>query len=162
MGQMPLYNIKHCWINRRTAGKGNPEVFFIAHPFQNQKGIGQSDQGDMVMPSLPRTTFEMIQSHLAFQLFVVLLNPEASFCLSDQPSERSPLRWQTGKPVLPRGFVSLRPFEQQLFRWHFHRLALHQSIGHPDDHPSKTRSEGPLAPTYRFPHQRPIRIKSCI
>jgi len=37
MGQMPLYNIKHRWINRRTAGKVNPEVFFIAHPFQNQE-----------------------------------------------------------------------------------------------------------------------------
>src|SRR4030042_7003241 len=34
IGQMPLYSIKHFWINRRTAGKVNPEVFFIAHPFQ--------------------------------------------------------------------------------------------------------------------------------
>jgi len=35
---MLLYNIKHFWINRRTAGKVNPEVFFIAHPFQHQEG----------------------------------------------------------------------------------------------------------------------------
>jgi len=33
IGHMPLYNIKHFWINRRTAGKVNPEVFFIAQPF---------------------------------------------------------------------------------------------------------------------------------
>src|SRR4030042_3861751 len=40
-GHMPLYSIKHFWINRRTAGKVNPEVFFIAHLFQHQEGIGQ-------------------------------------------------------------------------------------------------------------------------
>jgi hypothetical protein len=34
IGHMALYSIKHFWINRRTAGKVNPEVFFIAHPFQ--------------------------------------------------------------------------------------------------------------------------------
>jgi len=27
-GHTPLYNIKHFWINRRTAGKVNPGGFF--------------------------------------------------------------------------------------------------------------------------------------
>jgi hypothetical protein len=43
MGQMPMYNIKHRWINRRTAGKVNPEVFFLAYPFQHQKSIGEGN-----------------------------------------------------------------------------------------------------------------------
>ena len=85
MGQMPVYNIKHFWINRRTAGKVNPEVFFIAHPFQRQEGIGQRHQGDMMMPPLPGTAFKMIQPHFPLHLFVVLFNPEASFCLRTNP-----------------------------------------------------------------------------
>ena len=117
IGHVPVYSIKHFWINRRTAGKVNPEVFFIAHPFQHQKGIGEGHQGDMMMPSLPRAAFKMIQPHFPLHLFVILFNPEASFRLSDQPSERSPLRRQTGKPVLPGFFVPLRPFDQQFFRW---------------------------------------------
>ena len=103
---MPLYSIKHFWINRRTAGKVNPEVFFIAHPFQHQEGIGQRHQRDMMMPPLPRTAFKMIQSHFPFHLLVILFNTEASFRLSDQPSKRSPMRRQAGKPVLPGFFVS--------------------------------------------------------
>jgi len=41
IGQKPLYNSNYRWVHRRTAGKVNPEVFFIAHLFQRQKGIGQ-------------------------------------------------------------------------------------------------------------------------
>ena len=146
IGQKPLYNINPRWIHRRTAGNVNPEVFFSAHLFQRQKGIGQSDQGDMMMPSLPGASLEMIQADFPLHFFIVLFNAEAPFCPSDQPPERSLLRRKTGKPVFPRSFIPLRPFDEQLFRWHFHRLALHQSIGRPDHHPSKTRSEGSFGP----------------
>src|SRR5450756_742648 len=105
-GHMPLYSIKHFWINRRTAGKVNPEVFFIVHPFEHQEGIGQRYQCDVVMPPLPRTAFKMIQAHLALHLLVILFNTEASFCLPDHSSEGSAMRRQTGKPVLP-GCLSL-------------------------------------------------------
>ena len=37
MGQMSVYNIRHFWINRRTAGNVNPEVFVIAHLFQESR-----------------------------------------------------------------------------------------------------------------------------
>ena len=47
---MSAYNIKHFWIHRRIFGNVNPEVFFIAHSFQHQKGIGQGNQGNIVMP----------------------------------------------------------------------------------------------------------------
>src|SRR4030043_817504 len=145
-GHMPMYSIKHFWINRRTAGKVNPEVFFIADPFQHQEGIGQRYQRDMMMPPLPRAAFKMIQPHLPLHLLVILFNTEASFCLSDPSSERSPMRRQTAKPVLAGIFIPLRPFDQQLFRSLLHRLALHQSIGHPDDYPSKTGRERPFGP----------------
>ena len=147
IGQVPMYSIKHFWINRRTAGKVNPEVFFGAHPFQHQEGIGQRYQRDVMMPPLPRTAFEMIQSHFPFHLLVILFNTEASFRLSHQPSKRSPMRRQAGKPVLPGFFVSFRPLDQQLLRWFLHRLPLHQSIGHPDDHTSKPRRERSLGPS---------------
>ena len=143
---MPLYNIKHFWINRRTAGKVNPEVFFIAHLFQHQKSIGQCHQRDMMMPSLPRATFKVIQSHFPFHLLVILLNTKASLRLSDQRSERNPMRRQTGKPVLPWFVVLLQPFDQQFFRLLLHRLASHQSMGHPHDDPSKTGRERPFRP----------------
>ena len=145
-GHTPLYSIKHFWINRRTAGKVNPEVFFGAHSFQHQEGIGQRYQRDVMMPPLPRTAFKMIQSHFPLHLLVILFNTEASFRLSHQPSRRSPMRRQTGKPVLPGFFVSFRPLDQQLLRWFLHRLPLHQSIGHPDDHTSKPRGERSLGP----------------
>src|SRR4030043_377259 len=109
IGQMPLYSINHFWINRRTAGKVNPEVFFIAHPFQHQEGIGQGNQGDMMIPSLPRAAFKMIQPHFPFHLLVILFNTETSLRLSDQPSERSPMRRQTRKPVLPGAFSPFSP-----------------------------------------------------
>ena len=157
IGHVPMYSIKHFWINRRTAGKVNPEVFFIAHPFQHQKSIGQRHQRDMMMPPLPRAAFKMIQPYFPFHLLVILINTEASFGLSNQPSERSSMRRQTGKPVLPWFVRPLRPFDQQFFRWHLHRFALQQSTGHPDDHPSKTGSErsfGPFSPSDLFPTLR--------
>ena len=104
-GHTPLYSIKHFWINRRTAGKVNPKVFFIAHPFQHQEGIGQRHQRDMMIPPLPRAAFKMIQPYLSLHLLVILFNTEASFRLSDQSSKRSPMRRQTRKPVLPWVFI---------------------------------------------------------
>src|SRR4030042_490027 len=146
IGQMPLYSIKHFWINRRTAGKVNPAVFFIAHPFQQQEGIGQGNQGDMMIPSLPRAAFKMIQPHFPFHLLVILFNTETSLRLSDQPSERSPMRRQTRKPVLPGVFIPLRPFDQQLLRWFLHRLSLNQSVGHPNHYSSKAGRKRPFSP----------------
>ena len=148
-GHTPLYSNKHFWINRRTAGKVNPEVFFGTHSFQHQEGIGQRYQRDVMMPPLPRTAFKMIQSHFPLHLLVILFNTEASFRLSHQPSKRSPMRRQAGKPILPGVFVSFRPLDQQLLQWFLHRFSLHQSMGHPDDHTSKPRRErslGPLSP----------------
>src|SRR4030043_720075 len=146
IGQMPLYNINHFWINRRTAGKLNPEVFFIAHPFQHQEGLGQGNQGDMMIPSLPRAAFKMIQPHFPFHLLVILFNTETSLRLSNQPSERNPMRRQTRKPVLPGVFIPLRPFNQQLLRWLLHRLSLHQPIGHPNHYSSKAGRKRPFSP----------------
>jgi hypothetical protein len=93
--RVPVNKIKHPWINRRTAGKVNPEFFFSAHPLKYQKGIGKGDQGNLVMPSLPGAAFEMIQTNRSLHLFIVLLNPEASFRLSYQPPERSSMGRQT-------------------------------------------------------------------
>ena len=146
-GHTPLYSNKHFWINRRTAGKVNPEVFFGTHSFQHQEGIGQRYQRDVMMPPLPRTAFKMIQSHFPLHLLVILFNTEASFRLSHQPSKRSPMRRQAGKPILPGVFVSFRPLDQQLLQWFLHRFSLHQSMGHPDDHTSKPRQRGPLVPS---------------
>src|SRR4030043_1757550 len=146
IGQMPLYNINHFWINRRTAGKVNPEVFFIAHPFQHQEGIGQGNQGDMMIPSLPRAAFKMIQPHFPFHLLVILFNTETSLRLSNQPSERSPMRRQTREPVLPWVFIPFWPCDQQLLRWFLHRLSLHQPIGHPNHYSSKAGRERPFRP----------------
>jgi len=84
-GHMPLYSIKHFWINRRTAGNVNPEVFFKAHSFQHQKGIGQGHQRDMMIPPLPRAAFKMIQPYFPFHLLVILVNTEASFSLPTNP-----------------------------------------------------------------------------
>jgi hypothetical protein len=88
---MPLYTIKHFGINRRTPGKVNPEVFFIAHSFQYQEGIGQRHQRDIMILPLPRAAFKMIQPHFPLHLLVILFNMKASFRLSDQPPERSPM-----------------------------------------------------------------------
>ena len=38
---MPIYNIKHFWIHRRTAGNVNPEVFFIGHPDDHASKTGR-------------------------------------------------------------------------------------------------------------------------
>src|SRR4030065_1908915 len=146
VGHIPLYSIKPLWIKRRTAGKVNPEVFFIAHPFKHQKSIGQRHQCHMMMPPLPRAAFKMIQPYFPFHLLVILVNTEASFSLPNQSSKRGPMRRQTGKPILPWFVGSLWPFDQQFFRWHLHRFALHQATGHPDDHPSKPGSERPFGP----------------
>ena len=144
IGHVPLYSIKHFWINRRTAGNVNPEVFFIADSLKHQKGIGQGHQRDMMIPPLPRAAFKMIQPYFPFHLLIILINTEAPFGLTDQPSERSPMRRQTGEPVLAWLIGVLRPFNQQFFQWHLHRLTLHQATGHPDDPPSKTGRERPL------------------
>src|SRR5512137_2174142 len=110
IGHVPMYSIKHFWINRRTAGKVNPEVFFIAHSLQHQKSIGQRHQRDMMVPPLPRAAFEVIQPYFPFHLLVILINTVASFGLPDQRSERSPTWRQTGKPVLAWFVGPLRPF----------------------------------------------------
>jgi len=96
----PLYSLKHFGNNRWADGKVNPKVFMV-YSFQNQKGIGQGHQGDILAPPLPRAAFKMI------------------------PPERSSMRRQTEKPG-PSWFVSpLGPFDLQLFRRDLHHFALH-------------------------------------
>ena len=60
MGHMPVYSIRQFWIHRRTAGNVNPEVFFSAHSFEHQKGVGQGNEGDMMMASPPGATLGVL------------------------------------------------------------------------------------------------------
>ncbi len=56
MGQMPVYHIKHFWIEPRTAGNANPEALSISHLFQHlqhQEALAQRNQGDGRRPFLP-------------------------------------------------------------------------------------------------------------
>ena len=141
---MPVYISKNFWIHRRTAGNVNPEVFFIPESFQHEKRISQTNQGDMMMPALPRTAFEMIQTPTLFSFPVILVNPITTLCFSNQTPPSSTMGIQTGEPKFYGLFTLLRPFDQQFFRRHFHGFSLNQPIGHPNDHPSKTRTERPF------------------
>ena len=68
------------WSSRRTLGRDQrcPEVFFKVQILQRQEAKGEHGHGDVVMPSLPRASFLMIQTQLIFELLVALLDPPAN------------------------------------------------------------------------------------
>jgi hypothetical protein len=157
IGQKPLYNNRSFWIHRRTACKVNPEIFFIGQPFEQQKRISHSYQGHMMMPSLPRTTLEMVQADLYFHFPIVLFDSKSAFGLADQSPKRN-VGSPTGKPIFERLRATFWPFNQKFLRFNFHRLALDQPIGHPDDQTSKPgtkRSFSPFPPGNLFPKSSP-------
>lgn len=96
----------------------------------------------------------MIQPQLPFHFSIILFDPVSAFGPSDQIPPRSTIRIQTGKPKLQRVLTLVRPFDEQFLCGHFHGFSLKQSISHPDDHSSKTRTErslGPLSPINLLP-----------
>ena len=67
--------IKTICRDRRASGKVGIGVFFKALSFQQQEGIGQADQGHLMMPALPAAPFVMIHSQFFFELLIILLHP---------------------------------------------------------------------------------------
>jgi hypothetical protein len=100
----------------------------------------------MMMPSSPRLVLTVIQSHLFLRLFIISFNTKAALCLSDQCPKRTAMRRLAGKPVFPRHFVPLESFDHKFIPWDLQRSALHQPIGGPNHHPSKTRRQKSLLP----------------
>src|SRR5256885_2017311 len=73
--QTPNMRIKTICRDRRASGKVGIGVFFKTLSFQQQEGIGQADQGHMMMPALPAAPFVMIHSQFFFELLIILLHP---------------------------------------------------------------------------------------
>src|SRR2546425_10608593 len=88
VGQTPNMRIKTICRDRRASGKVGIGVFFKALSFQQQEGIGQADQGHLMMPALPAAPFVMIHSQFFFELLIILLHPPAQLRQSDQAPQR--------------------------------------------------------------------------
>ena len=88
------------------------KTLFKAPALQQQKGIGQAHQGDMVMPALPAASFVVVQPHFLLQLLVVLFHPPVQLGQSYQAAAREALG-QVREPVLGRGFDVRWPLDQQ-------------------------------------------------
>ena len=86
--------IKTLCKHRRASGKLGSGVF-MALPLPQQEGVGQANQGDVMMPALPAAPFVVVQSQFLFQLLIVLFDSPAQFGQLHQAAERDPLGLNT-------------------------------------------------------------------
>src|SRR5215469_4636611 len=83
-----------------------PAVFFKACLLGAEKGVGDSDQADVMMPAQPLAAFIMVQAEFFFQFAIVLFDAPAGFGGADETAQSQRLSTELGQPVLGgRGFV---------------------------------------------------------
>src|SRR5215471_6521772 len=110
-GQRPNRRISTNCRARRVCGKVGTGVFFKVAALQQQKGIGQAHQGDMVMPALPAAALVVVQPQFLLELLVVLFYPPAQLGQPHQTAPGHPLG-QIGEPIFGRGCRICGPFNQ--------------------------------------------------
>src|ERR1700739_4231010 len=99
----------------RTRGRLQvaPEFFFKARLLGAEKGIGDGDQADMMMPAQPLAAFIMVQAEFFLQFTIVLFDAPAGFGEAHQTAQSQWLSSELGQPVLGGLGFSLGPFYQQ-------------------------------------------------
>src|SRR3990170_1777942 len=113
-GQIPVQRASMRWSSRRTIGRNQrcPEVFFEVERLQSQETEGEHGQSDMVMPSLPGTSFVVVQTQLILELLIALLNPPSYLGQTHQADETRSLG-KVGEPEFGGHRLLFRPFRQQ-------------------------------------------------
>src|SRR6516165_3466836 len=90
-----------------------PEFFFKARLLGAEKGIGNGDQADVMMPAQPLAAFIMVQPEFFLQFAIVLFDAPARLGDTDQTAQSQWLRPELGQPVLDGLGFTLGPFHQQ-------------------------------------------------
>ena len=115
--QRPLSLMSSASSCLRTWGRLQvaPEFFFKARLLGAEKGIGDSDQADVMMPTQPVAAFIMVQAEFFFQFAIVLFDAPAGLGSADETAQSQWLSTKLGQPVLGGLLLACRPFHQQPF-----------------------------------------------
>lgn len=130
--------------SRLAWGKVHPEVFFSPETFQDEESKGHHRERHMVMPTIPRAPFEMVQPQFIFELLVILFYPPADFGAIDQFLQIGAFR-QAGKPEIFGCVCPGRPFYQEPAN-RLRNLALVITRGRLGSESGEAAAQEPLSP----------------
>src|ERR1700739_5028063 len=86
-----------------------PEFFCKARVLGAEKGVGNGDQTDVMLPAQPLAAFIMVQAEFFFQFAIVLFDAPADLGDADQTAQSQWLSPELGQPVLGELGLVLRP-----------------------------------------------------
>ena len=65
------------------------------------------------MPARPRASFEVIEAEFVFQFPIILFNAPPTFREPHEPTQAERFAGELGEPIVGRGVLAPRPFDQQ-------------------------------------------------